>query len=491
MDRENQANTALTASIDFLLAGEEAYIPSFQLTKIDSQFEKSSINYQQLFVQLKKFKIAKTPSYLKIEDATGYSSIENYLFAICAKSVSAQLVLTLNETLAKDVPIAVSPEVFFQKVISNELPAEIPFLSLQEVNKAYEAQLEMAFDEVIGSGWYLLGGQLKKFEANYAQFNSVNYCIGVSNGLDALHLSLLALGIGVGDEVIVPSNTYIATVLAVSYVGATPVFVEPDIQTYNIDKEKIEEKITKKTKAIMPVHLYGQACEMDVIMGIAQRHSLYVVEDNAQSQGAMYKNKLTGSFGKINGTSFYPGKNLGALGDAGAITTDELVFANKVSILRNYGSEKKYFNEIVGYNMRMDEIQAAFLNVKLKDLEKNALQRQVIAEKYNHLLDGIGDLVLPVVAPGATHVYHLYVIRTRSRDSLQEYLRKNGVATLIHYPIPPHLQKAYQSLGLKKGSYPLAEEIADTCLSLPIWPSMSEQQVIRISATIKSFFDGN
>ncbi|MDB5248569.1 MAG: Glutamine--scyllo-inositol transaminase [Segetibacter sp.] len=364
---------------------------------------------------------------------------------------------------------------------------DIPFLSFEKTNSIIKSEILQAFEDFFDKGWYVLGEKVKQFETEYASFNNVSDSVGVSNGLDALHIALRTLNIGPGDEVIVPSNTYIATVLAVSYVGATPVFAEPDIKTYNIDYNSIEKVITSKTKAIIPVHLYGQACEMDRIMAIADRHGLFVVEDNAQSQSASFKGKLTGSWGNINGTSFYPGKNLGALGDAGAITTNDPDLAHKARVLRNYGSEKKYYNDVIGYNMRLDECQAAFLTVKLKHLREWTKQRQQIASWYNLALNGIGDLVLPEVSEGATHVYHLYVIRTKQRDQLQKYLSDNGIGSLIHYPIPPHLQDAYKNLGFKKGSFPIAEEIADTCLSLPIWPGMAQDQVDTISKVIENF----
>lgn len=365
----------------------------------------------------------------------------------------------------------------------------IPFVSFEEVNNQIKSEIITAFEQFFNDGWYILGDRVKQFEKEYAAFNIVTHCVGVSNGLDALHIALKALNIGIGDEVIVPSNTYIATALAVSYVGAKPVFVEPDISTYNIDPAKIEAAITPKTKAIMPVHLYGQACNMEAIMAIAQKHGLYVVEDNAQSQGATFKGKLTGSFGHINGTSFYPGKNLGALGDAGAVTTNDERLAKKAFVLRNYGSEKKYHNEVIGYNMRLDECQAAFLSIKLQYLAQWTAQRQQIAAWYNELLQDVNDIDLPLVQPDATHVYHLYVIRTKNRNALQQHLQDNGIGTLIHYPIPPHLQQAYKDLGFRKGDFPIAEEIADTCLSLPLWPGMKRDDVESVAKTIKEYFD--
>ena len=364
---------------------------------------------------------------------------------------------------------------------------EVPFVSFESVNQKIRPEILQAFEAFFDQGWYVLGEKVKTFESEYASFNQVEKCVGVSNGLDALHICLKALGVGEGDEVVVPSNTYIATVLAVSYVGAKPVFVEPSIDTYNMDPRRLEEAITERTKAIMPVHLYGQACEMQAIMGLADKHGLYVVEDNAQSQGARFNNKLTGSWGHINGTSFYPGKNLGALGDAGAVTTNDIALARQAAILRNYGSEKKYQNEVIGFNMRLDECQAAFLSVKLHYLADWTRQRQQIASWYTERLQGIERLILPEVAPQATHVYHLYVVRTANRAALQQYLTQHGIGTLIHYPIPPHLQPAYSGLRLKEGSFPIAEELADTCLSLPIWPGMSEEQVDYVAGKVSKF----
>jgi len=364
----------------------------------------------------------------------------------------------------------------------------IPFLSFNKSHEQVRAEMLTAFEQFFDSNWYVLGERVKKFEQEYAAFNNVAHCVGVSNGLDALHIALKVLNVGEGDEVIVPSNTYIATALAASYVGATPVFVEPDPATYNLSPANIEAAITPKTKVIMPVHLYGQACEMEQIMEIASRHNIYVVEDNAQSQGATFKGKITGSWGHINGTSFYPGKNLGALGDAGAVTTNDSALANKARVLRNYGSEKKYYNEVIGFNMRLDECQAAFLSVKLKHLKSWTANRQQIAEWYHAGLANVGDLVLPVTHKDATHVYHVYVIRTAHRDELQAHMSANGVGSLIHYPVPPHMQQAYSHLGLKKGDLPIAELIANTCLSLPMWPGMTEGEVAQVCDTIKKYF---
>jgi dTDP-4-amino-4,6-dideoxygalactose transaminase len=366
-----------------------------------------------------------------------------------------------------------------------------PFLNFEGRNKDLRKETLKAFENFFDSKWYVLGNYTKQFEVNYAQFNQTKYAIGVSTGLDALHLALRALGIGEGDEVIVPSNTYIATVLSISYVGATPVFVEPRITTYNINPELIEEAITSKTKAIMPVHLYGQACEMDATMEIAKKHNLYVIEDNAQAHGATYNGKITGSFGEANAVSFYPTKNLGALGEAGAITTNDDAIAHKIKVLRNYGSQKRYYNEVKGYNNRIDEFEAAFLSIALKHLDSWTIQRQKIANLYFEGLKNIGDLVLPSSVEKATHVYHLFVIRTKKRDELQEYLKKNGIETVIHYPIPPHLQECYQDLGYVKGDFPIAEKIASTCLSLPLYVGLSENDVKTIIEKIKEYFTIN
>ena len=365
----------------------------------------------------------------------------------------------------------------------------IPFLSFSSTNAKIRDESLKAFEQVFDKSWYVLGEAVSGFEKEYASFNEVDFCIGISNGLDALHLALKSVDIGPGDEVITPSNSFIASALAISYTGAIPVFAEPNLQTFNLDPVEIEKKITDKTKAIMPVHLYGQACEMDAIGKLAEKHNLFLIEDNAQAQGATFRNKKTGSFGNINATSFYPGKNLGALGDAGAVTTNDPVLAQKIKMLRNYGSIEKYHHDIIGYNMRLDEMQAALLSVKLKYLDEWTKERQQIAGWYNQELKSIDNITLPTVATGCTHVYHLYVIRTRKRNELQEHLRQNGIGTLIHYPVPPHLQKAYKNLGYKRGDYPIAEEIAATCLSLPLFPGLSQKEVFFVAGTIKKFLN--
>jgi dTDP-4-amino-4,6-dideoxygalactose transaminase len=364
----------------------------------------------------------------------------------------------------------------------------IPYLSFNYQNNLYREELITSMISVLDSQWYILGNQVNRFENDYAKLSNTNFAVGVANGLDALIVSLMALGVGDGDEVIVPSNTYIATWLAVSAVGAKPIPVEPNILTYNIDVEKIEAAITKRTKAIIPVHLYGLPCEMNDVMQISQKHNLFVVEDNAQGHLATYFGKITGSFGDLNATSFYPGKNLGALGDAGAVTGNNKDLIDTVKMLRNYGSEKKYFNKVRGLNSRLDEIQAAFLNVKLNYIEELTKQRIEIAEKYNQDLANINDLILPYVSQGASHVYHIYLVRTKNRDGLMKHLIEKGVNPFIHYPVPPHLQEAYKDLGYSKGDFPIAEEIAETCLSIPLYPGLTELETTHIVNSVKSFF---
>jgi dTDP-4-amino-4,6-dideoxygalactose transaminase len=364
----------------------------------------------------------------------------------------------------------------------------VPFLDFDPIHNPIKNEIEAAFARVYASNRFVMGESLLQFEKEYAVFNETSFSVGVSSGLDALILSLKALGIGTGDEVIVPSNTYIATAIAVSHVGATPVFVEPKKDTYNLDPSLIEAAITNSTRAIIPVHLYGQACEMHAINGIANKHDLFLVEDNAQAHGSSFDGRRTGSWGDANATSFYPGKNLGALGDGGAITTDNQELAERIKTLRNYGSSKKYYNDLIGYNNRLDEMQAAFLSVKLKYLTTWTEMRQKAANQYLVELQGVGDLILPVTHPKSAHVYHLFVIRTDKRYELQNFLSDQGVGTIIHYPIPPHLQKAYENLGYTTGDFPIAEFMAETCLSLPMYPGITENQIHQVVAGVKAFF---
>jgi dTDP-4-amino-4,6-dideoxygalactose transaminase len=361
----------------------------------------------------------------------------------------------------------------------------VPFLDVKAAYEELKDKIDNAVARVLASGWYLLGEEITAFEREFGAYCDVKHCIGVANGLDALHLILRAMEIGPGDEVIVPANTYIATWLAVSYAGATPVPVEPSELTYNIDPALIESAITPRTKAIMPVHLYGQPAEMEPITAIAHKHGLRVIEDAAQAQGARYQGKRTGGLADAAGFSFYPGKNLGALGDAGAVTTNDDRVAEQVRLLRNYGSAVKYQHQLKGFNSRLDEIQAAILRVKLEHLDEWNSRRQRVAELYQQQLSN-ADVVLPQCADACEPVWHVFVVRSRQRDALQNYLSANGIGTLIHYPTPPHLQPAYVDLGYRRGAFPLSERIAAEVLSLPIGPHLSLQTIDYVSSAARS-----
>lgn len=353
----------------------------------------------------------------------------------------------------------------------------IPFLDLCALHTPLRVELDAVYHRVMDSGWFITGPELEAFEHEFATYSKVKYCIGVANGLDALHLILRAYEIGPGDEVIVPSNTFIATWLAVTQVGAKPVPVEPDTTTYNIDPARIEEKITPRTKAIIAVHLYGQMADMPALRKIADTYRLRLIEDAAQAHGATAYGHTAGGVGDAAGFSFYPGKNLGALGDGGAITTNDAALDNKLRQLRNYGSTVKYRHDLVGYNSRLDELQAAFLRVKLKYLEQWNEQRRAQAETYIRALTGHPDLTLPFVPRWAISVWHLFVIRTAQRDALQKWLLEDGIHTLVHYPIAPHLQGAYQNTGIARaGELPISEALHKEVLSLPIGAHLTVEQ---------------
>ena len=361
----------------------------------------------------------------------------------------------------------------------------IPFLDLKAINLRQKKEFHAALDLVLDSGWFVLGNQTEYFEKEFAEYCGISHCVGVANGLDALTLVLRAWEIGPGDEVIVPSNTYIATWLAVSHVGAKPVPVEPELKTYNINPNLIEAAITDRTRAIIPVHLYGQPAQMGEIMSIANRYGLKVLEDSAQAHGAMLNKSRAGALGHAAAFSFYPGKNLGALGDGGAITTQDAQLAEKIRVLRNYGSHVKYLNEVKGYNSRLDELQSAFLRAKLIILDNDNAKRSEIAAKYSEGLGYIDGLIIPRSDKDCNHVWHLYVIRHAKRDILKTRLEKLGVPTMIHYPIPPHMQYAYQEMGIYKGQLPLCEKIHQEVLSLPIGPSMKITEVDAIVKAVK------
>lgn len=360
----------------------------------------------------------------------------------------------------------------------------IKYTDFERMHKPLEKELAACYQEVFDSQWFIQGKKLEKFEKEYAEYCGTKYCVGVGNGLDALRLILQACDIGEGDEVIVPSNTFIATVLAISYVGAVPVFVEPDINTLLINPDLIEEKITSRTKAIMVVHLYGRLADMEKIIEIARKHSLKVFEDSAQAHGAQRNGVKAGAWGDAGAFSFYPGKNLGALGDAGAVTTNDRELAEKVRALGNYGSKIKYKHEYKGVNSRLDELQAAFLSVKLKNLDKWTEERQAIADKY---YNGIKNKKITLPLYTKENVYHIFPVLSDERNELQKYLEEKGIHTLIHYPTAIHLQEAYKDMGLKKGAYPLAEKICDTELSIPLYPGMTDGEIQYVIDCINEF----
>lgn len=362
----------------------------------------------------------------------------------------------------------------------------IPFVSFVPMEKELDLELREAFERVYTRSWYIEGKEDENFEKAFAKYCETENCVGTGNGLDALMLVLKAIDVGEGDEVIVPSNTYIATALAVTYVGAVPVFVEPDIRTFNIDSVKIEEKITDKTKAIIPVHLYGQPCKMDSIMAIADKYHLYVIEDCAQAHGALYKGKKAGSFGNAAGFSFYPGKNLGALGDGGAVVSNDKEIADKVRALGNYGSDYKYHHIYKGHNSRLDEMQAAFLSVKLRHLDRMNEERRRIANRYLTEIHN-DDIVLPYIIDEVVPVWHIFGIRCARRDGLEVYLKDKGIGTNKHYPIPIHMQECYADLGIRQGELPIAEEISTTQLSLPMYYGITDEQISYVIDTINSF----
>lgn len=365
----------------------------------------------------------------------------------------------------------------------------IPLFTLQPQHHAIEREMAEVFDKIVKQGKFILGEHVERFEKEYAAFQKVKYCVGLGNGHDALWVALKTYGIGKGDEVLVPSHTCQATWLAVVNAGARPVPVEVDSTTYLMNPALVEPSLTPKTKAIIPVHLYGHPCAMDEILTIARNHDLKVIEDNAQAHGAVYKNKLTGSWGHCNATSFYPTKNLGALGDGGAILTNDKEIAELARAIRNYGSVKKDVHQLQGINSRLDELQAALLSIKLKKLKKWNAQRVQNAKIYFNLLKSIDDLHLPPQPSAlAKPVFHQFVIRTAHRDKLRAFLAKKGIEAAIHYPTPVHRQKAYHHLNYKRGSLPVAEQLSETVLSLPIWPGLNEEELHFIASQIKSFF---
>ena len=362
---------------------------------------------------------------------------------------------------------------------------KIPFNTLDRQFFMYQEEYEKKALEILRKGWYILGPEVEKFEEEFAKYIGTKYSLGIDNGLNALVIAFRALGIGQGDEVLVQGNTFIASVMGITMNGAIPIFIEPD-DFDNINVDLLEEKITEKTKAICVVHLYGQTAKMDKIMEIAKKHNLYIVEDCAQSHGSLFDNKMSGSFGDISCFSFYPGKNLGCFGDGGAVATNNEELYNKMKMLRNYGSSKKYHNDEVGYNARLDELQAGLLRIKLSHLNKLTKEREKIALRYLKEIKN-ENIILPKIRNHSTSVWHLFVIKTANRNKLQSYLEEHGIGTVIHYPIPPHLSKAYEYLGYKKGDFPITEEYAEKVLSLPLYNGMTEEEQSYVIEVINKY----
>ncbi|HTP13723.1 MAG TPA: DegT/DnrJ/EryC1/StrS family aminotransferase [Bacteroidota bacterium] len=366
---------------------------------------------------------------------------------------------------------------------------QIPFVDLKSQYHAIKKEIDSAIEGVLESTAFVLGKSVSEFEQSFAKAHNVAHCVGTSSGTDGNHLALWALGLGPGDEVIVPNDTFIATAWGATLCGATPVFVDCEPDSYNIDPKKVEERITPRTKAIVVVHLYGQSADLDPLLQIAKRRNIHLVEDCAQGHFAEYKGKRVGGFGITSSFSFYPGKNLGAYGEAGAATTNDVELAKKFRLFRDHGSVEKYSHESYGHNYRMEGIQGAVLGVKLRYLDEWTRKRRAVAAKYNELLKGVGDIVLPKEMPYAKHVYHLYVIRTGNRDRMQKYLQERGVATGLHYPSPLHVQKCFSHLGYKADDFPVSVNLARQCLSLPMYPELTDAQIEYVCSNVRAFFD--
>jgi len=472
---------------EYLIKYNIGYISVSSIHNIEYVLKKNHKDCFEKFREfLKKLSIAKTPSYIDLENKLAILDFEDYVVELTAETFGAKI-LTSDSRFLKNSNNAISPDDFFD-FIDKENTNHVSFLDLKKITNSFIPNIEKAIDRTLNSGWYITGNELKSFETNFAVYCQAKHCIGVANGLDALILILEAyklLGkLQDGDEIIVPANTYIATILAISKNNLKPVLVEPDINTYLITAETIKEKITAKTKAIMPVHLYGCACDMTPIMDLAKEHNLLVVDDCAQSHGAYSAEKRVGSIADVAGFSFYPGKNLGALGDGGAITTNDDKLAETLMALRNYGSEIKYKNMFKGVNSRLDEIQAAILNVKLVSLDADNQKRREIANFYSENIKN-PKISLPLNLKDNSNVWHLFVIRTEERDDLQRYLTNNGIQTIIHYPIPPHLQGAYKEFN--EMSFPITERIHNHILSLPISPVMEIWEIKKVVEVINKY----
>ena len=469
-----------------LSAHQKIYLSSSSLHQIDYLvtlgFKKAGIPLAKKQLLLDAFyqhvRVIKTPA-VDHRDV----DVEDRLIEASAQTINDAMIITRDRGFLTRSPLTISPEAFLQTAQWDD--RKTPFLDFQETHLEIGQELDAAYDRVLNSGWFILGQEVEAFEREFAAYCEAEHCVGVGNGLEALHLILRAYGIGPGDEVIVPANTYIATWLAVSYAGAKPVPVEPDARTYNLDPALLEAAITPATRAILPVHLYGQPADLDPINALAARHGLKVIEDAAQAHGAWYKGRRVGGLGDAAGFSFYPGKNLGALGDGGAVVTHDADLAERVRMLRNYGSRVKYHNAVKGFNSRLDEVQAALLRVKLRRLDAWNARRRVAAARY---LDGLAgsELGLPFVPDWAEPVWHRFVVRHPQRDALQQRLQQAGIGTMIHYPIPPHLQPAYAELGFGVGAFPITEAMHREVLSLPMGPQLTAMEQARVVAAIQS-----
>jgi len=493
LKREQVNPDGISIHLAFIQNDWMIYLAAHQLGTIEYVYRRECLRAQlplteawkvwELFRQ--RVRVLKTPASVDWKNPLAQFDFEDYQIEYSAKLIGAQIISRDEAFVARSIN-CLTPRQFLDQLAQDgkQTSGKVTFLDIKAPHVELRAELEEAYDRTLNSGWYILGNEVKQFEQEFAVYCEAEHCIGVGNGLDALHLILRAYGIGEGDEVIVPSNTYIATWLAASYAGATPIPVEPDGRTYNIDPMRIEAAITTRTKAIIAVHLYGQPADMDAINAIAKKHNLKVIEDAAQAHGAKYKGRRVGSLGDAAGFSFYPGKNLGAIGDGGAVTTNDQELADKVRMLGNYGSKVKYHNQVKGFNSRLDELQAAFLREKLKKLDEWNSRRKVIAAEYLRALSGCG-FILPVVPDWADPVWHLFVVRSANRDGLQVELNEAGISTMIHYPIPPHLQPAYAELNFGAGDFPIAEAIHDQVLSLPIGPQMRLDVVDHVAKVIR------
>ncbi len=482
---EREGYKEISKIIEFLVKNKSGYISASSLSTLYYIIEKQR---KELLLYLpkilKQFFIWKVPSYIDWHHPLAKKDMEDYLIHITAESLNA-FVITRDEEFLKFSDRAITIEEFFEIVQKEEKEKRIPFLDLpSQVLKIY-SEVENKWDDILVNAGFICGKYVKEFEEKFANYLGAKFCIGVNSGTSALIVALMAIGLKPGNEVIIPVNTFIATAEAVSILGGKPVFVDIHPEYYTIDVTQIENKITERTKAIIPVHLYGQCADMDPIMEIARKYDLWVIEDACQAHGAEYKGKKAGTIGHIGCFSFYPSKNLGAWGEAGAVVTNDEELAEKIKKIRNHGSRMKYYHEVVGGNFRMSEIQGAVLSTKIKFLDEWNDMRRRATKLYNKLLNKIENIAIPYEAPYNKHVYHLYVIRVNNRDKIKEYLQKHGIETGIHYPIPLHLQKAYKALGVNEGCYPVAEKVADEILSLPIFPYIKEEEIDYVVEKLK------